>query len=243
MSGGEAVRAPGEHPEGFTLALRPAGYPSVGEQGTNRTAAVGADGLARMAAAVAIRVAAGLADGTVAGRPRAPAGRAQPARRARRRARYRGRRRAPLPRWRVVGGRRVPRGRGVLCPVGLPHHLAAAGRVDEIVDDRARGVLGPARAAAVAGAVLPSRRDRALLRGGGVGAGDSGPEGRRDIGADLLQQLASDRGRDELLRGDGAGVAARAHLVAGDRGAVLPGVADRARRCPVARDSRHPTRR
>ncbi len=137
-----------------------------------------------------------------------------------------------------MGGWRVSRGRGVLRPVGLPYHLAAPVRVGEIVGDLARSVLGPARAAAVAGAVLPGGGDRALLRGGGVGAGDSGPEGRWDLGADLLQQLASDRGRDELLRGHGTGVAARAHVVARDRGAVLPRMADRARRGAVARESR-----
>ena len=217
------ARAAARPPELFTLALRPAGYPLLGEQGTNRTDPAALAGpLSSRAASAWGPAPGGAPDGT------------DPLWRARRPARRRGGGGAAVPRGRLLGPWRVPRGRGVLRSVGLPDHLAAAGRMEPEDNDQAWCVLGAAGAAAVAGAVLPGRRDRAVLRGRGLRAGDPRSQGRRDLGAHVLEQLASDRRGKQLFRRHRAGVAARAHVVAGDRGAVLRRVADPGARRAVA---------
>ena len=81
---------------------------------------------------------------------------------ARRPARGRRRGRAAVPRRAPAG--RIPRRRRVLRAVGLPDHLAAAGRGRAHGHGRARRVLGPAGASPAPGAARGARRRRGVLR-------------------------------------------------------------------------------
>jgi hypothetical protein len=128
---------------------------------------------------------------------------------------------AALSRRRRVGGRRLPRRGGVLRPVRLPDHLAAHRRVAPDGHDRPGRILGPARPSAPPGAVLHGHgrgHPRGSLRAAECG---SRAAVRRDWGAVLFQQLASDRQPEQLLHRHRPGVPAPTHLVAGDRGTVL----------------------
>ena len=95
--------------------------------------------------------------------------------------------------------------------------------------DRSGRLLAPSGAPAAAGAVLPPCRD-ARLRRARRARGDRPIARRRHRGRRVRHQLAPDRRRPVVLRVDRAPVALRPPLVARDRGAVLPGLAARARR-------------
>ena len=88
-------------------------------------------------------------------------------------------------------------------------------------------VLGEARAATPSRPVLHGR-GRGPLRGARVDWRLAArPQGRRNRDPLLLRQLARDRDPVQLLRRDRSGIAAPAHLVTGDRGAVLHPLARR----------------
>src|SRR5262249_35479947 len=72
---------------------------------------------------------------------------------ARRRPGPRGGRRPPVPRRRLVGTGRVPRGRRLLRPQRLPDHEPPSRRMAERGPDRVVGVLGPPGPAPAPGAV------------------------------------------------------------------------------------------
>ena len=179
---------------------------------------------------------AGQSDAAGPGRVRLPAG-------ARRRARRRGRARAAVPRRVRVDVRRLRRRVGVLHAVGLPDHVAGAGRARSLRAARAsarstaRRVrrLLPASLVCLAGVMVAAWADQFTRRH---------PTAARPLGgAAAGLQLGGARRRRRLRRADVTGGraagAARPLLVAGDRGAVLLGVAARAaRRPPAARRGR-----
>ncbi len=135
------------------------------------------------------------------------------------RARRPGHRRLPLRL--LVGARRVPGGRPVLRPLGLPHHHVAHHGVAAERRDRAPEFLGASRAAAPARAAagVGVRRGLHPLRGRSVEP--RGHSRRRDRQPLLCRELAVHRRQAGLLRAVRGGVAATAHVVACDRGAVL----------------------
>ena len=125
----------------------------------------------------------------------------------------------------------VPRRRRLLLPVGLPHHVAAARRGAPHRHDPARRLLGATREAAPARAV-PGAVLRRPVRPGSRRPPGAYPGLRLDSLATLLYVANWHfilRGL-ELLPGGARAVAAHAHLVARDRGAVLPGLAARGAR-------------
>ena len=156
---------------------------------------------------------------------------------------------AAVSRWCVVGGRWISRRRIVLRAVGLPDHLAVDRRVVRLLADPAWGVLGSAGAPAAARVVRAGCRDRRVLHDRRPPEGGPGAEIRRDRRPPVRGKLAPDRDRQQLLRRQRACLAAAAHMVAGDRGAVLSPVADHpghgvlahrsagCERAPVARDA------
>ncbi len=124
-----------------------------------------------------------------------------------------------------VDPRRLLRGRRLLRPVRLPHHLPAPRRGGRHGHAQAPALLGAEGQAAPARALRAGRR----ARGGAPplpvapAVGRPGPRRRRHHR--LRGQLAL-RGRQRrLLRRQRTALAAPAHVVAGDRGAVLPRVA------------------
>ena len=120
---------------------------------------------------------------------------------------------------------RLPRRQHVLRPVGIPHHLAPAGRVGPSPHHPARPVLGPPGPAAAAGPAPPAGRRgrlRPLLR---HPRRVRQPPPRLAVDAVLRGQLALHRRRVQLLRRSRPAVPALPHVVAGDRGAVLHRVA------------------
>src|SRR2546423_3568941 len=91
--------------------------------------------------------------------------------------------------------------------------------------DRVVGVLGPPGAAAASRAVPRPRGRRGVWRGDrGAGRARASAQ-RRPFCAWLCRQLGPDFLAPVVLRVVRGAVASAAHLVAGDRGAVLPGVA------------------
>ncbi len=145
--------------------------------------------------------------------------------RARRSARAVAHRGAALPRRRVVGGRRVPGRRVVLRPLRVLDHLASHRGVAHVLSHPAARLLGPSRATTSSGALRTRRGGRRLLHARRPAARDSRAQGQRDGNAALRRELAPDRHRQRLLHRHRPDVAAPAHLVPGDRGAVLPAVA------------------
>ncbi len=118
------------------------------------------------------------------------------ARRAARRQRDGGH---PVPRRGVVDARRVPRCRGVLRRLGLPHHRAAARGAQRHRRDRPAPVLDPSSPSTAAGALPAARRGLGRLPAGL--AGRRRADGRRRArSADLRQQLVADPARRVLLR-------------------------------------------
>ena len=84
---------------------------------------------------------------------------------ARRRARLRCRRRAPLPRRRALGAWWIPRCRRLLRVERLPHHVVARDRVEPVRDHRPEGVLDPAGPALAAGPRSRAGGHRGVRRG------------------------------------------------------------------------------
>ena len=130
-----------------------------------------------------------------------------------------------LPRWRAVGGWWIPRRRGVLRAVWLLDHLAPDRRVAYVFPHPAAGLLGPAGATAPSGSVRARVRRRCLLhdwlgpctrfqgsKATGWPRSSTSPTGTRSPPAADISPPRPD-------------VAAPTHLVAGDRGAVLPALA------------------
>ena len=135
------------------------------------------------------------------------------------------RRRAAVPRRHLVGPRRLPRRRRLLRPQRLPDHEPAARRMARRRADRVVGVLGPPGAAAASRAVPRPRGRRGVWRGDrGAGRARASAQ-RRPLCPRLCRQLGPDLLAPVVLRVVRGAVASAAHLVAGDRGAVLPGVA------------------
>src|SRR5215208_6649021 len=144
--------------------------------------------------------------------------------RARRPARARRDRRAPLPRWDLLAAGRLPRGRGLLRPQRLPHHRPAAYGVADTGFGRREGVLDEAREEALAGA-LPLDRGDARLRCGVLARGGCGAAQRRPGRVRVRDQLVPRPRPGVLLRGRGETLALEAPLVSGGRGAVLRALA------------------
>ena len=121
--------------------------------------------------------------------------------------------------------RRAPRGRHLLRPLRLPHHLAAGRRMVEERDRVLPPLLrasGPAAPSRPLHPVAARRRLRPVVRR------DRHVEhaaGRRPGHHALRRQLALHLLRAELFRTFRSALAAPAHLVAGGRGAVLRGLA------------------
>ena len=160
---------------------------------------------------------------------------------SRRRARPGRARRARLPPRPRLGGRRLPRRRGVLHPQRLPHHPAPAGRADPHGARRRLGVHEGAGAAAAARARHVRARHAGPVR---LARAHGGAAGRRAGLAALRPELAPRAGGPAVLRGVRAAVAAAAPVVAVGGGAAVPAVAAVAGRgagdgAPVHRAPRH----
>src|SRR5215212_823058 len=140
--------------------------------------------------------------------------------RARRPARARRDRRAPLPCRDLLAAGRLPRGRGLLRPQRLPHHRPPARGVADEGFGRREGVLDEAREEAPAGA-LPLDRGDARLRRGVLARRGRGPAQRRLSRVRVRDQLVPRPRPGVLLRGRGEALALETSLVARGRGAVL----------------------
>ena len=128
-----------------------------------------------------------------------------------------------------MGSRWLPRGRHVLRPLGLSDHEPAPGRVHPCTPDRPSRLLGATGSAPPPRALRRARCDRGVRRVVGTRGGAEATTGRRPGRPPLLGELAVHPGPPLVLRPVRCAVARRAHLVAGDRRAVLPGVAPRGR--------------
>ncbi len=145
----------------------------------------------------------------------------------------RGHRRGCLPPPVRVGVGRVPGRRPLLRAVGFPHHHAPARGVGRHRPPRPGRLLGTAGAAAAAGAVPRGRRAGPLpdpqrrLRGARLQRPDrpARSAGRRHLHLALREQLALHLHAPVLLRPVLVTLTVAAHVVAGDRRAVLPRVA------------------
>ena len=166
-------------------------------------------------------------------------------------ARLRGRWRLRVPPRLRMGLRRLPRRRSLLRSFRLPDHEPPARRVGGDRPDQAWGVLGPTGPEAATRALPRPRRDRRLrrlewpVRPARLGrpGRPAWPTGRRPGHVVLRRQLACDLRPPVLFRPVLRTVAARAHLVAGDRRAVLPRLAAGAALDPHARPWRVASRR
>ena len=154
---------------------------------------------------------------------------------ARRLPRRRGRGGVRLPPRPRVGDGRLPRRRHVLRPVGVPHHLAAAQRVRPRQGGVVHLVLGPPRPPPAPGALRRADRGRRLRRVHRRLVDARRPAQRHVRHALLRRELALHRLGPVVLRTLQRSVAAAARVVAGDRGAVLPGVAADRVRLPAPR--------
>ena len=122
---------------------------------------------------------------------------------------------------------RLLRRRRLLRALGLPHHVAAGEGVERDGDDPAAPLLGRPGPPPAAGALPHGRRGG--RRHGRLAQDPGHPEHRRRRRLDRLLrlELVLDPHRRHVLQPLGAALAVPAHLVAGDRGAVLLGVAAR----------------
>ena len=141
--------------------------------------------------------------------------------------RRRGARSDPLSLRVLVGLGWVPRRRHVLRALGIPDHVAAHRRVGGDELPPARSVLGPAHPSAAPRAAARAHRGRALRVFHRALVPARSSAGRWTGLLVLRRELAVHRLRPVVLRALLRRVAAPAPLVARDRGAVLPGVADR----------------
>ena len=140
-----------------------------------------------------------------------------------------------------MGQGRIPRRGRVLRALGLPDHDAARARVPAGPGDRAHRVLGPARPPPAPGPVPRPDLRRALhppLRRA-LGAGRDPQRRHREP---LLRRELAVRDRPAvLLHALLRGIAAAAHVVARDRGAVLHRVAPDRVGLPPSRQGVDPT--
>ncbi len=154
--------------------------------------------------------------------------------RARRASRLRGRWRALLPRQPRLGPGRLPRRRHVLRAERLPDHDVAAARASRHRRHRAPRVLDQACSAPPPGALPAHRARRRVRRGRRRAGGAAHDQIRHARDARVRRELAVRLQRELVLRPVPDTVAAPARLVPGDRGAVLPDLADDRVRRPAA---------
>ena len=134
-------------------------------------------------------------------------------------------RRSRLPRRPSLGSRRLPRRRRLLRPQRLPHHQPAPRGVACPRRHRPLRVLGATGPPAPAGAVPHAHRRRRLCRRLRRARGAREAPRRRPRHDRLRGQLAAHIHRPVLLRPVLRPLSSPPHLVAGDRGAVVRGLA------------------
>ena len=125
------------------------------------------------------------------------------------------------------GPGRLLRRRRLLRPLWLPDHVAVGQGVGRHRDDPPPPVLGRAGPTPAPGPLLAGGRDRDRHGLRAAAAHHAAHPGRRAVDRVLRVELVLHPWRGHLLLAHLATLAAAAHVVAGDRGAVLPGVAAR----------------